>query len=328
MIRNISAGFTPQIGCSLNLLNETNLEQIHAATLEVLEFAGIGCGSKDARDIFKAAGAKVNEDKQMVYIPPYMVEEAIRSAPQNVLMAGRNPQNDVLLTGGKVNFISFGTAVYVLDPYTKECRKATKKDVGQLGLLTDAMDQLDLCFETALPLDVPYAETAIWHGLEAHANNTTKNLNSEITDGWSTEILLEMGYMIAGGKEKFKERPVLTTGGCPISPLTICEGLGDSIILCAKAGAPLLLLSCALAGATSPITIAGTLVQHNAEVLSSIVLAQLVQKGAPVIYGSSTSSLDPRRGAAAVGTPELALISAALVQIARFYNLPSFVAGG
>lgn len=84
----------------------------------------------------------------------------------------------------------------------------------------------------------------------------------------------------------------------------------------------------AMAGATSPVTLGGTLVTHNAEVLSVIVLSQLVQKGSPCIYASSTTMMDMRYTTAPVGAPELGMISASVARLAQFYNLPSFVAGG
>ena len=96
----------------------------------------------------------------------------------------------------------------------------------------------------------------------------------------------------------------------------------------ARAGVPINILSMALAGGTSPITLDGTLVVHNAEVLSGIVLAQLVNKGAPVIYGSSTSILDMKCATAPVGSPELGMINAGVANLAQFYNLPSYTAGG
>jgi trimethylamine--corrinoid protein Co-methyltransferase len=99
------------------------------------------------------------------------------------------------------------------------------------------------------------------------------------------------------------------------------------VIASARAGLPDNVLSMAMAGASSPVTLAGTLVTHNAEVLSGIVLAQLTERGAPCIYGSSTTAIDLRLAAASVGSPELALISAAVATLAQRYNLPSFVAG-
>jgi len=83
-----------------------------------------------------------------------------------------------------------------------------------------------------------------------------------------------------------------------------------------------------MAGSTAPVTLAGTLVIHNAEVLAGIVLGQLTNKGAPNLYGSSTTILDLRTAAVTVGCPELAMLGAGVAKLARYYNLPSYIAGG
>lgn len=328
MIRSTRSATNPILGCGLQLLNEDNLIQIHEAALEVLAYTGIGCGSAKARKIFSDNGAKVDEENEIVYIPSYMVEEAVRLAPKNVLLGGRNPKNNVMVGGKRVSFNAFGTAVYVLDPHTKKRRLATTKDVENLGLLTDALDEMDICFETALPADITNDDSAIWHAWEAHSNNTTKNIVSEALDGIGTDVLIEMARLVVGGQKELEDRPVITLGGCPISPLMIPGGFGDALISGAKSKVPFLLVSCSLSGGTAPFTVGGTLVVMTAENLACTVLAQLVRKGAPVIFGSSTTNMDPRKGAATVGSPELALISAAFGQIANFYGIPSMVAGG
>jgi trimethylamine--corrinoid protein Co-methyltransferase len=102
----------------------------------------------------------------------------------------------------------------------------------------------------------------------------------------------------------------------------------DVIIQAAKHWIPGNVLSMAMAGASSPISVSGALVTHNAEVLSGIILAQLTNPGSPVIYGSSTTTFDMKCGTATVGAPEMGMISAAVAELANYYNLPSLVAGG
>ncbi|MEG2639813.1 MAG: trimethylamine methyltransferase family protein, partial [Clostridiales bacterium] len=92
-------------------------------------------------------------------------------------------------------------------------------------------------------------------------------------------------------------------------------------------GLPVNVLSMAMSGATTPVTIAGTLVVHNAEVLAGVVLSQLANRGAPVIYGSSTTSFDLQQASAPVGSPELGICNAGVAALAQFYQLPSYVAG-
>jgi trimethylamine--corrinoid protein Co-methyltransferase len=327
LIRNEAAGYSTFVGCGLQLFTDHDLEAIHSNTLEIMEKNGINVQSEKAMDIFEKGGAQVDREKKNVKIPGHMVEEAVRTAPGKVLLAGRDPKNDVILEDGRVNFIPFGTGVNVIDPYTDEYRQSTKKDIEQLATITDALDQMDFCFDTVIPRDVD-PRTVCYHSFEGHINNTTKHVFTSPEDTHSAQMLIEMAGKIVGGKEKLKDRPIITGGGCPISPLTYSEALCESIIEYADAGLPFLNLSMAMAGGTAPATLAGTLVTHNAEVLTGVVLSQLVRKGAPMIYGSSTTNLDLRKAVATVGSPELALISAGVAKLAQFYNLPSFVSGG
>lgn len=125
-----------------------------------------------------------------------------------------------------------------------------------------------------------------------------------------------------------REHPLFTFNVCPTSPLRLTLESCQIIIDSAKLRVPLNCISMAMSGASTPVTLAGTLVVHNAEVLGAITLSQLVQKGTPVIYGSSTTSMDLRMGTASVGCPELGMINAAVAKLAQMYQLPCVVAGG
>jgi len=136
-----------------------------------------------------------------------------------------------------------------------------------------------------------------------------------------------MAAALVGGEDELRARPILFMGACPVSPLKIPAEACEIIIECARAGLADNILSMAMSGASSPVTVAGTLVVHNAEVLAGLVLAQLAERGAPVIYGSSTTAMDMRLATASVGSPECGIISACVAYIAKQYRLPSFVAG-
>ncbi len=268
----------------------------------------------------------MDREKQIVKIPAHIVEEAIDSSPKKVFLAGRDPRHDIVLENGRVNFCPFGEGVMVIDPYTGEYRKSTKKDKGDVARLVDALDQYDMLENTVAPRDV-HPEMESLHNYEVTVANTTKHVPQPCHDKRSAQLLIEMAAVVAGGREKLKDRPIVSGCTCPQSPLTISEGCADPIIEYARANLPQNILSMALAGATSPVTLAGTLVTHNAEVLGGIVLAQLTRKGAPVMYGSSTSMIDLKMTTATVGCPELGLISAAVAKLAQMYLLPSYVAG-
>jgi len=144
---------------------------------------------------------------------------------------------------------------------------------------------------------------------------------------YNLKKLVEMATVVAGGEDAFRRRPLIGFGCCPVSPLQLPRDATDVIIESARAWCPDTILSMAMSGGSSPVTLAGTLVLHNAEVLGGIVLAQLTERGCPITYGSSTTAMDLKLATASVGSPELALFSAACAQIARHYGLPTFVAG-
>jgi trimethylamine--corrinoid protein Co-methyltransferase len=158
--------------------------------------------------------------------------------------------------------------------------------------------------------------------------NTTKHCLIGPQNGYLSKKIAEMCAAVAGGEDSLRERPIMTFGTCPVTPLKLVRDCCEIIMESVRSGMVLLVLTQAMAGGTSTVTLAGTLVIHNAEVLSGLVLSQLIRKGAPFLYGSSTCSLDLRYATAVVGSPETALISAAVAQMARYYLLPSYVAGG
>lgn len=327
MIRNNPMGHNNYTGCGVELFSDYELEVIHKNSLEVLEKTGVRVESEKARKIYEQGGANVDHDNEIVKIPPYMVDEAIRTSPGHVHLAGVDSKHDVMLGDGRVNFHPFGTGINVIDPYTGKCRKSLLKDIADTALLTDALDQIDVGTTTVMGRDVE-SNVYCLHAYEAQVRNCTKHCVTDPEDGERAILLLEMAGLIVGGKEKLKERPIVSAGLCAISPLEFCAATSDILIEFAKNDVPSTVLSMAMAGGTAPVTLAGTIIVLNAEVLAGVVLSQLVKKGSPIIYGSSTTNLDLRKGACTVGSPEIALISTAVSKLAKEYNLPCLVAGG
>jgi trimethylamine---corrinoid protein Co-methyltransferase len=325
--RNSHAGKVHSGGFGINLFSNDELEEIHLATLEVLENTGVFVEDPEAIELFQNGGAKVDQDSKVVKLQQYMVEEAIASAPSKLFLAGRTPENDIILESNRVGFTTFGEGVKVRDPYTGELRVPFKKDVANAAKLADAMEEIDV-YERAIGAhEVPQAVAQL-HNAEASFNNTSKHLFLGPFDGFQLDKIVEMATAIAGSREKLLERPLVTFVTCPVSPLKLVKDTCEVIMGAARSGMAVNILSMAMAGGSSPVTLAGTLVNHNAEVLSGIVLSQLTRKGAKVIYGSSTTAMDLRLASASVGSPECAMISGAVARLARYYALPSFVAGG
>lgn len=312
---------------SLAGLDESEVEQIHAATLTVLQKTGIFVETDEALQIFAGAGAVVDFETKVVKIPPQLVEDAIASAPETILMAGRDLQKDRVLAPGRVYFTNFSEGVIIVDPFTGERRTPLKSDLANAARTVDYLDEIDVCEKAVGASDVDQAVVAL-HNAQAMLANTTKHCCVGPGNGFLLKRLVKMAAAIAGGVKKLRQRPILSFTTCPVSPLQLIRECCEIIIESARSSSIINILSMAMAGGTSPVTLAGTLVTHNAEVLGGITLNQIVRKGAPVIYGSSTTAMDLKLGAASVGTPECAAISAAVARLARYYALPCYVAGG
>ena len=310
MKRNLHAGGRRNGGLSLSVFTDDELQDIHLATLEV----------------FEGAGSVVDRERRVVRIPPHVVEDAIRSAPSSITLAGRVPERDYVVESNRVGFTNFGEGIAVIDPRDGKLREPTKEDVAAASRLIDALDEIDVLERPIGAHEVPQAVAPL-HNAEAIFSNTTKHVFIGPISGALLRKIVEMAAVVAGGPEQLRRRPLVSFITCPVSPLKLVQDTCEIIMESARAGMAVNILSMAMAGGSSPVTLAGTLVTHNAEVLSGVTLAQLTRRGAPVIYGSSTTAMDLKLAAASVGSPELALISAAVVQLARRYLLPSWVAG-
>lgn len=323
---DIFAGKNRTWGLSLNILTGDELNDIHLASLELLEKTGVHVDNHEALDLFEGGGASVNSKTRMVKIPPYLVEESLGSAPSKVVLYGRDSGHDLVLEGTRVHFTNFSEGVEIVDPFTGEYREPVKKDLEDAARVIDYLDDVDFCEKALGAHDVDQVSVPL-HNAEAFLSNTTKHCAFGPGNGKFLKKIVQMGAAIAGSEEKFNERPMISFTTCPLSPLKLINDCCEIIIESARAGTVCNILSMAMAGATAPVTLAGALVVHNAEILGGITLSQLARKGAPVIYGSSTTAMDLRLGTASVGTPEAALVSGAVACIARYYKIPSYVGG-
>jgi len=326
MITGPRAGYQQIFGCGLNLFTDDELTALHVATLDVLENSGIIVMNDEAQEIFFSHGCQVDKKTNIVKVPGYLVEEAIKSAPSKILLAGRDPKYDIFLEGTRISNCSFGVGVEMLDLETGKVRESTLSDVVDCAKLCDAADGVDIILLPVTPRDIP-PEVQAEYATEACFTNCTKHfMHGEVLSTDSVRRLYEMGVEVAGGKDEMRQRPPCSLGICPVSPLQLSTECCEVVIESARLGIPCNVLSMALSGATAPMTNAGTLIVHNAEVLGGITLSQLTKKGAPVIYGSSTTMMDMKCVTSPVGAPETGMISAAVAKIAQYYSLPRFVA--
>lgn len=319
-----SLGFSRGLG--LQGLNVEECRKIHEATMEVLDQVGVVVTSKKAQAFFGDNGARIDKSKNLVYIPSDLVERALATIPSEITIPGRDRASDYKMGGDRLDFINFGTTVFINDLMTGERRKSTKNDVIEATRVLDALTSIKILI-TVLGCTDKSPVTETMHATAAMLANTNKPVEAgPPTPNLIPKIAL-MGEA-AIGKEAFQKNPFFFTGVCVVSPLQLVDECSEVLMAAVENGFVTSVLSMCLAGGTSPFHLAGTVVQHNAEVLSGLVLGQLVKPGAPMIYSSSTTSLDMRFASAAVGSVEGAILNAALVKMGRFYNIPVRVSGG
>ena len=326
-VRGIHAGSHRMDGIGLNMFTYDELYDIHLATLDVLWDVGCKVESEEAIEIFDGAGCTIDRATNNVKIPAHLIEDAIRSIPKTFRACGRNPDNDWLNEGNRTGFVNFGEAVQLIDPYTYEVRKPLKKDVDDVTRFCEAMDQI-IVFERALGPSEVNPDVSQVHIAESFYNNCTKHAYIGMNRPENMRAAAKMGYVVSGGEANFRARPLFSQSTDPVSPLVHSKGATDTLLEAIRLGVPAKINSMGLCGGTTCVNLASTMVTHNAEMLSMFVLAQLVKKGYNLVYGTSTTMMDLRTTTACVGSPELALFSAACAKMAQFYEIPVWVAGG
>jgi trimethylamine--corrinoid protein Co-methyltransferase len=327
MRRKLKAGKRHSGGFSLNTLTDDEVYEIHLATLEALRTTGVFVEDEEAMAVMDGGGCVVDRTAKVVKIPPYVLEDAIRSAPGTFIACGRTPDRDIILEHNRVSFTNFGEGIMFVDTHTGEHRKSIKADTEKAARLIDYLDNIETYERAMCSHDKPPAVQSL-HNAEASLTNTTKHHWLGPQDGYLARKIVDMLSAIVGGKDKLRERPLLTFVTCPISPLKLVRHHCEILMEAAKNGLGVNVIGMAMAGGSSPVHLAGTLVLQNCEVLASLVLNQLTCKGSPFVYGSSTCPLDLRTATSSVGSPELGMIGAAVARLAHHYCLPVFVAGG
>jgi len=307
------------------VLNEVQIEQIHQATLELLERTGVQMTHARALEVLHGAGARV--DGKRVHIPAWMVEDAIRKAPSRVVLGNRGGERKIFLEGDKSWFGPSLDCIDYLDPMTDLRRRFTSDDCRITTSLADALPNFTWVMTIGLADDAS-PELADRVIARQALTFTEKPLVFCCKDVASVRNVYEMALLIAGSESRFRQAPTVVHYSEPISPLLYYDPAVEKILYCAEMGIPLINFPAPQAGGTAPATPAGAIVQGSAESLSGLVLAQLVRPGAPFIYGAFATMMDMRTTIFSYGAPEMSLMVAALAQMAQHYKLPFFGTAG
>ena len=306
------------------MLTKEEIEIIHKNTLELLETVGVRVESPEARSFLKEYGCFINdENNHFVKFPSYLVEKHLKTVPSSFSLWGHDGTFQLYIDTKTVNFATVGTPVKIYDPKSKrEIRKTMLSDTIKQIRIVDTLKNIHCSHVDVWPNDVPYTELH-WHTIKAWAENSSKPYGLGCLGRTPSQDMMNLLSIIIGGEEKLIKRPRLIGFYNPTSPLIHTQILLNGLFIFAKYNQPLIVAPAASAGSTAPVTIAGLLVQANMEILSTIVLTQLINPGTPVFYSSMSAPMDPPTGNVAWGSIETGLIAAATAQLARFYNIPS-----
>ena len=309
----------------LKLLSEGELRKIHYSTLQVLENTGVRFTLPEAQEVFRATGLTVDKSG-VVYFPPYIVEDAIKKTPSTFTRYPLHSSYEKIVMGSDKLYLGPGSSpLWILDIDGKR-RPACIEDIADYARLGDGLANLPLGnggFNVELlPEDTPKKTFHAIH-FETLVNSTCKP--APTADLLNTKIakdIIELASIVLGGKKEIGKKKTFHATACPEGPLrwgnnvvTFIEG--------AKVRMPLGIMPMPFAGSGAPVTIAGTLVQLNAEILSVLVLIQLISPGAPVVYAPYPGIMDMRAANHSMGCPEAALISGAVAQLSRWYEIPN-----
>jgi len=310
----------------LKVLSDDELYSIHLRSVEVLEEVGVKIPSETALKLFDEVGAEVDYKNQIVRIPQYLIEECIRKTPHKVTLYGRKPNYKLVLEKGKVYFGTVGFATRIMDLETGEYRPLLQEDLAQITKIADAMENVDFQLIMGQPMDVPMEVSDLYQILIA-LQNTSKHRSGQALDREKAKIAIKMASLAAGGEEELKKKPIITLIICLNSPLYYDENLMEALIEASRFGLPVWSESGPMAGANAPVTLAGTIVLNNAEVLGALVLSKLVNPNSPFIYGSWARSIDMKSGSVVFGGPEFPLLKICTVQLAEYYKVPCGAGG-
>jgi trimethylamine--corrinoid protein Co-methyltransferase len=305
----------------LRFLDNSQLDQIQNATLEVLENTGIQFPSEKALDIFAGHGADVDRETQIVKIPRDLVFKAIKTVPRYFTLGARDPEFDLELQEGVTYFTNDGCGHDVIDSQTGERRASTKADVGMMARINDYLSSMAFSWTMISAQDC--GVTSPLHEIEVTWRNNTKHYQSVTMMGEKIcRYGVEMATVLRGSKEEIKKRPPISLIVCTIAPLVQDKEAIEGALVLGEAGIPVAVMSMPTLGTTAPATYAGALVVGDAEVISTTVLLQLANPGAPVFYSLLHAWADPRT-AAYVGYPLDSRARYAPVEMAHNWGMPA-----
>jgi len=306
----------------LNLLSDELVTQIIEEGFALLMNPGIQIKNDEALSLLVDAGAEVDMENKIAKIPEKIARQALDSSPSEFYLYDLDGNQVVHYGGDSVQFDPGSGGITILDSETQKQRQALTEDYVKFIKLVEMLPQVDAQSTAFITSDVP-EEIGDLYRLYLALNYMRKPIITGAFEKETWWTMKDMLVAVVGSEKDLVEKPVAVFDACPSPPLKWSDITCQNLIDCAKTNIPAQLISMPLAGANSPVTLAGAVVQHTAESLSGVIINQLANPGAPIVWGGSPATFDMRKGTTPMGAIGTWMINCAYVQIGKEFNLPT-----
>jgi trimethylamine--corrinoid protein Co-methyltransferase len=309
-------------------LTDAEVNRIHEAALDVLENIGLSQAIPSCVELMTGAGGYMDAQGRL-RLPRSLIEDTVANAARDFVLCGQDPKYDMELSGNKAYFGTAGAAVHIVDCNTRVYRESTLADLYDIARLVDSLEHIHFYQRSIVARDITDPRELDINTCYASISGTGKHVGTSFVMPEYLDDTMPMLHRIAGSEAKWLERPFVSMSCCfVVPPMRFAEDACATLEAGVRAGMPILLLAAGQAGATSPASLAGAVVQEVAEVLAGLVYVNAIAPGHPAIFGSWPFVSDLRTGAMSGGSGEQAVLMAACGQMGRFYDLPTGIAAG
>jgi trimethylamine--corrinoid protein Co-methyltransferase len=298
------------------------IQRVLDEAFELLRTTGVKVQSPEAQQLLAEAGAMVDEDRDVVFIPEDVAQKALETVPHTFWLYDRDGQPVVCYGGDAVHFDPGSSGVHIFDAETLDHQPSYTEDLVRVIQVTEILPQYDAQSTAIVCNEIPKQMGDLYR-LYLVLLYARKPVVTGAFSTRTTQIMFDMLAVFRGGRAGLKEKPLAVFDVCPSPPLIWSNFGAQNLMDLARAGVPAQIVSMPLAGAAAPVTILGAVVQHAAECISGMTIHQLAQPGAPIVWGGAPAIFDMRQGTTPMGAIETAMIDAAYAQVGKSLGFPT-----
>jgi trimethylamine--corrinoid protein Co-methyltransferase len=311
----------------IGALDSNQIETVHSASLQILEKVDMRLRSEQYLEYLGEHGFEIDKVNWTVKMPEGLLADMLSKTPRTFKLYSRDGKRDLEMGERNCYYSTSGCAAYIVDHETGLKRPASLRDISSCAKIVDAVRNLDMLFSPVTAHDVPVG-TGIVLEYRSTVENCAKHVHLvDLSSAYEAQYIMRIAGEIVGGADALVKKPIISDMICTVSPLTIDVSALTTVLTFVRQGLPVSSTSMPLAGATAPMTPAGTLALVNAEVIGTMAILQAFHQGAPTVYAALPSMTDPRTGMYRAAAPEAIWMRMAAAQIADRYRIPRMVGG-